>query len=211
MALVETRSDRKHREIMQAAAAVFIAKGYDGTSMDEVAVKAGVSKQTIYKHFLDKDHLFTDIVLATTEQVGDVVALVADALDGTSDLARDLGKLARAFLDRIMDEQLLQIRRLVIANADRMPSLGREWYEQGFGRVLATLASCFRNLGEKRLLRIEDPLLAANHFVGMLLWIPLNEAMFTGNTKPRKKAELDRLAAAAARTFLAAYGVRESR
>jgi len=211
MALVETRSDRKHREIMQAAAAVFIAKGYDGTSMDEVAAKAGVSKQTIYKHFSDKDHLFTDIVLATTEQVGDVVALVADALDGTSDLARDLGKLARAFLDRLMDEQLLQIRRLVIANADRMPSLGRDWYEQGFGRVLATLASCFRKLGEKRLLRVEDPLLAAYHFVGMLLWIPVNEAMFTGNTKPRKKAELDRLAAAAVRTFLAAYGVRESR
>jgi TetR/AcrR family transcriptional regulator, mexJK operon transcriptional repressor len=211
MALVEKRSDRKHREIIQAAAAVFIAKGYDGTSMDEIAAKAGVSKQTIYKHFSDKDHLFTDIVLATTEQVRDVVDLIANALDDTSDLAGDLGKLARAFLHRLMDEELLQIRRLVIANADRMPSLGRDWYEQGSGRVLVTLASCFRKLGEKRLLRIEDPLLAANHFAGLLLWIPINEAMFTGNIRPRKKAELDRLAAAAVQTFLAAYGARQSR
>ena len=196
---------------MQAATAIFVAKGYDGTSMDEIATKASVSKQTIYKHFSDKDHLFTEIVLATTQQVDHVVGLVANSLDDTQDLARDLEQLARTFLDVLMDEGLLQVRRLVISNAGRMPSLGRDWYEQGFGRVLAMLASCFRKLVEKKLLRVEDPLLAANHFSGMLLWIPVNEAMFTGNNRPRKKAELDRLAAAAARTFLAAYGARQSR
>jgi TetR/AcrR family transcriptional repressor of mexJK operon len=196
---------------MQAATAVFVAQGYDGTSMDEIAAKASVSKQTIYKHFSDKDHLFSEIVLATTQQVDHVVGLVANALKDTRDLAHDLGRLGRTFLEILMDEELLQIRRLVIANADRMPRLGRDWYEQGFGRVLDTLASRFQTLAERKLLQIEDPLVAANHFAGMLLWIPVNEAMFTGNTKPRKKAELDRLAAAAVRTFLAAYGVRQSR
>ena len=135
---------------MQAATAIFVAKGYDGTSMDEIATKASVSKQTIYKHFSDKDHLFTEIVLATTQQVDHVVGLVAHSLDDTQDLARDLERLARAFLDVLMDEELLQVRRLVISNAGRMPSLGRDWYEQGFGRVLAMLASCFRKTcGEK--------------------------------------------------------------
>jgi TetR/AcrR family transcriptional regulator, mexJK operon transcriptional repressor len=177
----EKRSDRKHREIMQAASAVFVAQGYDGTSMDEIASKAGVSKQTIYKHFSDKDNLFTAIILQT---------------------------LGRNFLKVLMDEELLQIRRLVIANADRMPSLGRKWYEQGFERVLATLSSCFRALADKKLLHVEDPRLAANHFVGMLLWIPVNEAMFTGNNRPRSAAELNRLADAAVRAFLAAYGAR---
>ena len=205
---LESRSDRKHREIMQAATEVFVAKGYDGTSMDEIAAKASVSKQTIYKHFSDKDRLFTEIVLATTRQVDDVVGLVAQSLENTRDLDQDLGRLARTFLNVLMDEGLLQVRRLVIANADRMPKLGRDWYEQGFGRVLAMLAACFRKLAERKLLRIEDPFVAANHFSGMLLWIPVNEAMFTGNNRPRKKAELDRLAAAAARTFLAAYGTR---
>ncbi len=73
----EKRSDRKHRQIMQAATKVFVAKGYDGASMDEIAAKACVSKQTIYKHFSDKDHLFTEIVLATTQRVDHVVGLVA--------------------------------------------------------------------------------------------------------------------------------------
>jgi TetR/AcrR family transcriptional regulator, mexJK operon transcriptional repressor len=201
----ETRSDRKHREIMQAATALFVAKGYDGTSMDEIATTAGVSKQTIYKHFSDKDRLFTEIVLATTQQVDHVVRLVLSTLDDTEDLVHDLGRLGRQFLQALMDEELLQIRRLVIANADRMPSLGRDWYAHGFERVLAALTSCFRTLADKELLQIEDAALAANHFSGMLL-IPLNEAMFTGNTKPRTKAELDRLADAAVAAFFAAYG-----
>jgi TetR/AcrR family transcriptional regulator, mexJK operon transcriptional repressor len=102
----------------------------------------------------------------------------------------------------------LQIRRLVIANADRMPSLGRKWYEQGFERVLATLSSSFRALADQKLLQVEDPQLAANHFVGMLLWIPVNEAMFTGNNRPRSKVELNHLADGAVRAFLAAYGAR---
>jgi TetR/AcrR family transcriptional repressor of mexJK operon len=204
----EKRSDRKHREIMQAATAVFVAKGYDGTSMDEIAARAGVSKQTIYKHFSDKDNLFTEIILATTQQVDHVVRLVIAAITDSRDLSRDLRVLGRNFLQVLMDEELLQIRRLVIANAHRMPSLGHKWYEQGFERVLVTLASCFRALADQKLLRVEDPQLAANHFVGMLLWIPVNEAMFTGNNRPRSKAELNHLADAAVRAFLAAYGAR---
>jgi len=201
----ETRSARKHREIMQAATAVFVAKGYDGTSMEEIATKAGVSKQTVYKHFADKERLFAEIVLATTDQVDQVVGLVTTSLGDTRDLESDLGRLARGFITALMKADVLQLRRLVIANADRMPKLGRSWYENGFERVLATLASCFQRLADQDLLHFEDPLLAANHFVGMLLWIPINEAMFTGNDKPRGQAELDRLADAGARAFLAAY------
>lgn len=204
----EKRSDRKHRQIMQAATKVFVAKGYDGASMDEVAAKAGVSKQTIYKHFSDKDHLFTEIVLATTQRVDHVVGMVATTLNDTKDLPSDLGRLGRTFLEALMADELLQIRRLVIANADRMPDLCRGWYEQGFGRILAVLASCFQSFADKGLLKIDDPLLAANHFAGMLLWIPVNKAMFTGDNTPYTKAELDRLAAAAVAAFMAAYGAR---
>lgn len=205
---LEKRSERKHRQILQAATKVFIAEGYDGTTMDEIAAKASVSKQTIYKHFSDKDHLFVEIVLATTQQVDHVVGLVADSLNDSRDLTHDLGTLGRAFLEVLMDEELLQIRRLVIAIADRMPNLGRDWYEEGFGRILTMLASCFRTLAEKKLLQIEDPFIAANHFAGMLLWIPMNEAMFMGKESLRQKAELDRYAAAAVQAFLAAYGAR---
>jgi TetR/AcrR family transcriptional repressor of mexJK operon len=200
------RSDRKHRAIMSAATDVFVARGYDGTSMEEIATTAGVSKQTVYKHFADKERLFTEIILATTDQVDQVIGLVTETLAQTKDLEKDLFHLGRKFLSVLMDAKLLKLRRLVIANADRMPKLGRSWYEQGFERVLATLASCFQRLAQEHLLKFEDPLIAANHFVGMLLWIPVNEAMFTGSDSPRSKAALDGLADAATRAFLAAYG-----
>jgi TetR/AcrR family transcriptional regulator, mexJK operon transcriptional repressor len=202
----EKRSDRKHREIVAAAAEVFLRLGYEGTSMDEIAAKAGVSKQTVYKHFADKERLFTEIVLATTDQVDQVVRLVATTLADTRDVQQDLGRLGREFVSALMDPQRLRLRRLVIANADRMPDLGRTWYEQGFERVLATLATCFQRMAEQRLLRLEDPLMAANHFVGLLLWIPINQAMFTGSVHQRTRADLDHHADAAVQAFLGAYG-----
>ena len=202
----EGRSARKHREIIEAATAVFMKLGYEGTSMEQIAAKAGVSKQTVYKHFADKERLFSDIVLATTGQVDRVVALVAGPLTETRALKKDLSLLGRQFVTSLMEPQLLRLRRLVIANADRMPELGRTWYQLGFERVLSTLASCFGALAKRQLLRLEDPLLAAHHFVGLLLWIPVNQAMFTGNDQPYSKVALERYADAAVSTFLAAYG-----
>ena len=191
---------------MDAATAVFLKKGYGGTSMDEIADIARVSKQTVYKHFADKDRLFAEIVLATTDDVDQAVRVLASTLADTRDVERDLREVARRFLGRLMAPQLLRLRRLVIANADRLPELGRAWYEQGFGRVLRTLATSFRRLAEHGLLDVEDAQLAAHHFVGMLLWIPLNEAMFTGNHRPFTNAKLERYADAAAAAFLQAYG-----
>jgi TetR/AcrR family transcriptional repressor of mexJK operon len=204
----ESRSDRKHKAILEAATAVFLSKGYDGTSMDEIAASAGVSKQTVYKHFTDKEQLYAEIVRATTDQIDGLMRLVAETLAVTGDLDKGLSQLARRFLTALMEPRLLRLRRLVIANADRFPDVGRTWYEQGFGRVLATLATCFRRLAEHQLLHLDDPLLAANHFVGMLLWIPVNQAMFTGSVRRRSKAELEQYADAAVRAFLRAYSVK---
>ena len=202
----EKRSARKHRAIVQAAITLFVSKGYDGTNVEEIATKAGVSKQTVYKHFDDKERLFMETVLATTDRVDQVITLVTGALADTQDLEKELGQLSRRFITVLMEPQLLRLRRLVIANAERMPELGRSWYEQGFERVLATLASCFERLARQKLLRLDDPLLAANHFVGLLLWIPMNEAMFAGSYRAMSTAALDRHVDAAVHTFLAAYG-----
>jgi TetR/AcrR family transcriptional regulator, mexJK operon transcriptional repressor len=204
----EGRSARKHREILEAATVLFMKLGYEGTSMEDIAEEAGVSKQTVYKHFADKKQLFTDIVLATTSQVDRVVALVAAPLAESLELKKHFTVLGRQFLTALMDPHLLRLRRMVIANADRMPDLGRAWYEQGFERVLGTLADCLAGLSKRHLLSLEDPLMAAHHFVGLLLWIPVNQAMFTGSDQPYTKSALDRYADAAVSAFLAAYSAK---
>lgn len=205
----ESRWERKHRAIMEAATSLFLTQGYLGTSMDEVAAKAAVSKHTVYSHFADKEQLFSAIILATTDQIDEPVGVVARTLADTNDLEQDLGELARRFLDALMEPDLLRLRRLVIANADRFPDLGRTWYENGFQRVLAMLAASFARLAGRNLLRVDDPLLAANQFVGMVLWIPVNRAMFTGSSDHDTPADLDRYARAAASAFLRAYGTHD--
>lgn len=198
----ESRSEAKHRAILEAATTAFLAHGYEGTNMDEIATGASVSKRTVYQHFVDKDRLFAEIVLATTDEIDALVRLVAASLAETGDVAGALRTLARPFLAALMEPQLVRLRRLVIANADRFPDLGRAWYERGFGRVLDTLTAGFQQLAGRGLLHAEDPALAANHFVGQLLWIPMNEAMFAGDDEPRSPAELERYADAAVRAFM---------
>lgn len=201
----EGRSARKHRAIVAAATTAFLDKGYDGTSMDEIAAAAAVSKQTVYKHFADKETLFAEIVLATTGQINQIVQLVTGSLAGTTDLEKDLGELARRLITVLMEPPILRLRRMVISSADRFPELGRTWYEQGFERVLAAMAASFQELAGRELLILDDPQLAADHFVGMLLWIPVNKAMFTGDDHYGTKIDLERYASASVRTFLHAY------
>jgi len=196
----------KHEAILEGAMGLFLEKGYPGTSMDEIAARAGVSKQTVYKHFADKHSLFSAILLATTGEVETLVRWTLEefADPQKADLAID--RLAQRFLYALMEPRLLRLRRLVIANADRFPDLGRTWYESGFERILNTLAESFHRLNKLGLLNARDPLLAANHFVGMLLWIPINKAMFTGSEQPFTEKELQHLAKTAAAAFLQAYG-----
>ncbi|MFB9626614.1 TetR/AcrR family transcriptional regulator [Nonomuraea helvata] len=204
------RTARKRRQIMDAARPVFLRNGYVGASMDEVAALAAVSKQTVYKHFTDKEQLFTSIILDTTGQVGGLATMIAKALDESHDLEKDLGALARQYLDALMRPDVLRLRRLIIAEADRFPDLGRTWYQQGFERSLKTLAAAFERLAERGLLRLDDPQLTAEHFVGLLLWIPVNKVMFWGAGDHYTEADLERLSEAAVAAFLRAYGTASS-
>jgi len=203
-AVSENGSDRKRKALL-AATEVFLDKGYDCASMDDVAAKGAVSKPTVYKYFSNKERLFAEIVRATTCEMDDLVCLVAESMAGKTSIESGLSVLARRFISALMQPRILRLRRLLITNAERFPDIGRSWYEQGFERVLATLAMSFQGFADRRLLNLNDPLLAANHFVGMLLWVPMNKAMFTGDYSSSRE-ELELFAVAAVRAFLAGYG-----
>jgi TetR/AcrR family transcriptional regulator, mexJK operon transcriptional repressor len=204
----ERRSTRKHRAILEAATTAFLRKGYLGTSMDEVAALAGVSKQTVYKHFADKQSLFTEIVTSTVNEVAEPVYNEVLNLQDTGDIESDLRDLARRMLAGVIQPRVLQLRRLVIGEAGRFPELGRTFYEQGPGRTIAALATAFERLAARGMLQLDDPLLAAQHFNWLIMSIPLNQAMLLGDDAPPARADLDRYADTGLRVFLAAYGRR---
>ena len=202
----EPRSVRKRRAILEAATALFLRNSYLGTSMDEIAALARVSKQTVYKHFADKESLFSAIVTAAVDAAGDPVLEDTTTLAESDDLAADLRALARRQLGSVLQPQLMQLRRLVIGEANRFPELGRAFYERGAGRSTAALADAFERLTARELLHAHDPELAAAHFNWLVMAAPVNRAMLLGDDAIPAAAELDRYAEAGVRAFLAAYG-----
>ncbi|WP_433516901.1 TetR/AcrR family transcriptional regulator [Nonomuraea sp. CA-143628] len=201
----EARSARKRQEILTAARAVFTAHGYVGTSMDAVAAAAGASKRTVYQYFADKEELFAGVVLDTVDRGYEYFKPAILALAETDDLATTLRDHARTTLRGLTDPQLLQMRRLVIAEAERFPEIGREYFERSWVRTLKLLAETFAKLTERGLLNTPDPDRAAYLFTWLIASIPANRAAFLGDAAAGTPEELNALADEGTRVFLAAY------
>lgn len=127
--------------------------------------------------------------------------------ESTGRFSTGCGQLARRYVSIVMQPQLLRLRRIIIGEADRFPGVARTWYQQGPERVAATLGARFQKLAQRGLLRMDDPVEAANQFNWLVLSIPLNKLMFYGDEAAFSKEELDHYADSGVRVFLAAYGM----
>ena len=200
------RSTRKRRAILEAARELFLQHGYLGTSMDDVAAVAKVSKQTVYKHFGDKRRMFVELLTGDMGSADASVAALAEAVPDSQDLETDLRAFARGYLAAVMQPHLMRLRRLVIGEAERFPELAAAWYASGPAQAYATFASWFEVLDRRGLLRADDPVLAAQHFNWLILSIPLNEAMARPiDDSLVAENDLHRYADEGVRVFLAAY------
>ena len=203
--MTEDRSARKRRVIVDAATTLFLRHGYLGTSMDQIAAFAAVSKPTVYKFFPDKEQLFTAIVLDTLDRAGTPFLTELSRLAESDRLAADLPALARRYLATVIQPPVLQLRRLVIGASHQLPELARAYYERAPEQTLRALAGCFRRLADRGLLLMADPEQAAAHFAFLVLGRALDKSLFCGD-EPFTQAELAAQADAGASAFLAAYG-----
>ncbi|MGI5133037.1 TetR/AcrR family transcriptional regulator C-terminal domain-containing protein [Pseudonocardia sp. CA-107938] len=207
--LDEGRTARRRRAILSAAAEVFLQHGYLGASMDEVAARAAASKQTVYKQFTDKEHLFAEVILGSNAQLAARLATQYAALDEATDAATALRVLARRFATDICRPDIVQLRRLVLAEADRFPAVSGAWFVDGFERSLVLLGAALARMAGRGLLReLDDPTLTAYQFAGLVMYKPMNQLMFAGTEARPSDDELARIADAAVQVFLAAYGPR---
>ena len=200
---------RKRAAIVQAATELFLRKGYDGTSTDQIAAAATVSKQTVYNQFGDKQKLFHDIILgvtATAERFAEDLPASVAGIREADDLEPAILALARRYLAAVMNPRVLALRRLMIGEAHRFPQLAADYYKRAPARVLTALADVFDRLAARGLLAIDEPATAAEHFAYLVLGRPLDHGMFHVDADPGAD-ELNRSADSAVALFLAAYRV----
>jgi len=198
----------KRRAVLDAARRLFLERGFAGTSMDDVASVAGVSKQTVYAHFSDKHRLFTELIETDVGQLDVAGHPLVTGMPDTDDLRRDLREYARFHLAVVMQPDLLRLRRMLIGEAERFPELARTWFANGPAMSVALFASWFAALDRRGLLNVPDPVMAGEHYNWLILSTPLNRAMSEPLDRPLyTRRQLDHYADEAVRVFLAAYAV----
>lgn len=205
------RAERKRRDILRAAREQFLANGYAGTSITEVAARADASKVTVYRHFADKESLFVAVIEDAIRQAEDRSRELVDTLAETTDLAADLRTFARRHLEVVTHPELVRMRRTIIGEAERFPALARTWHRRAPRQAQQTLGTVIQRLAERGLLAADDPHRAAQDLNYLILAAPLDEAMFTARATPFPRSRLHQWADEAVRVFLAAYGTSTTR
>lgn len=193
----------KHDLIRDAAKAVFLRAGY-GASMDLVAAEAGVSKQTVYNHFASKDALFR----ATMAALRDEFLNVLGEQDVSGKEPREtLTRLAEHVVTLLLRPSMLGLHRMLVAEAPRFPDLARQVYAAGPGEGGRRLAAYLAAQDRRGALRVPEPDLAAQQFLGAL----------TGNLQlralldvPVPQAEVERSVRHLVETFLRAHARHQS-
>jgi AcrR family transcriptional regulator len=198
----ETEDSAKRRQIVEGARSVFLAHGFDAASMGEIAKVAGVSKGTLYVYFKDKDELFKAIV--EKECVFQAEGIFAFDVDDP-DVAGTLARVGVAFVQKLCAPSRQAPLRAVIAIADRMPNIGRTFYETGPAVGLAKMRAYLEGQVAAGRLVIQDCEIAAAQFIETCHATLFKPVLF--NFAPPPPLErIEYVVSIAVRTFMAAYG-----
>jgi TetR/AcrR family transcriptional repressor of mexJK operon len=187
---------------------LFLRKGYAGTTMEDIAALAGLTKRTVYNNYAGKDALFTQIMLEVIAYADAFARRLREEFTAgitAANLRATLDDLGRRLALAVVRPEVIALRRLSIAEAKAFPALATEYFDRAPGQVLAALASGFAQLGQVGALRVADPRHAAAQFAYLVLGEPLDRAVLVGTIPPRKHV-ID-CAREGVETFLARYGV----
>lgn len=190
------KSEQKAGAILAAASALFLDRGFQGTSMDAVAQHAGVSKQTVYSHFANKEDLFKACIRHKVANYG----FGESAMVGDADLRSALLSITRRFVDLLFDPEVVAMHRVVLGEAASQPRIAALFFDSGPQRTKAAVVGFLRQqvaagrlqIGDDRLLYAAMQLL--NNAVGMYqmqLWLGLRDSVEEAELGPHLERVVD--------------------
>lgn len=167
--------------LLTAAQKSFLEEGYRA-SVDRIAARAGVAKQTFYNHFQGKADLFGEVIRQATSDL-----LIALDEDG-HDLCDRLTRFGSVYREKSLSPDGLCFYRVLAAESARFPDLAKTVYRTGPARTTARLAAVLETAMEQGLMRKEDARFAATTFLSMLVGAERTEFLFSGKPPARPNA-----------------------
>jgi TetR/AcrR family transcriptional regulator, mexJK operon transcriptional repressor len=195
------RGDKRRQQLAEVAEQIFLERGYAETTMQMIASRAGGSKETLYRHFANKEALFAEIIARRALAIsGPDSALARDDIPETV-----LFELGFGLMQVMMKGDSPSLFRIVVAEAPRSPELAAVFYAQGPGAMLSRLTNYLRAATRRNQLRCHDPVRAAKLFLGAVVAQHHLYMLIGQPPLPVSEAEMRKHVQAAVTMFLACY------
>jgi len=187
-AVIEARHDAPQdarQRLLDAACEIFRDEGYR-VSIDRIAARAQVARQTLYNHFPSKEALFEEVVRHAIQSI-----LVT--LDGNAEVRTTLLAFGNAYREKLLSAEGLSLFRTMTAEATRFPELAKQFFRQGPLATRKRLAAYLARAMEAGVLRRDDPDFAAEMLTAMLVDFDRLRGLINLQTdlpKPTKTAQV---------------------
>lgn len=198
------RENPKRNAILMAAAELFLEQGYEPVSMDAIAAKADVSKRTVYSYFDSKTVLFSSILIAHCNSMGGIA--LPDHPTG-HEPRRVLTEFGRVFVRMITSPRAVAMQRVIFREAERLPEVGRIFFQNGPQRHITKLADYLRQATAEGKLKVDDSTAAAFVFMSIVK-APFHLQQLCGIMENVPSAAIDRAVKNAVDFFLKASAVK---
>ena len=182
---------------------MFLEHGFAGTTMHDVASRAGISKASLYREHGSKDALFAAVVTDWAARGRGAMRPLVERLLTAPDLHAALVELAGTIQAAVLAADVVQMRRLVTAESERFPDVAADYLAASWDSNIAALAHTLAELGARGALHVDDPHIAAHQFTWTAVGAALNAHTIAGPAAATSSRQLARFAAAAADTLVA--------
>jgi TetR/AcrR family transcriptional regulator, mexJK operon transcriptional repressor len=180
----QVEAERRHRSLLAAATRLFLEKGWEATSIDEISRRSGVAKRFIYARYPDKAALFIGAVERFRSSLMGEIQAFGPLPD---EVEEGLYGFARRLLDIALWPDSVALHRLFIAAATHFPDLAKAFVERGRSHGLDEIKSVLAHYAARGAIKLGDPQLAAEQFFILVVGIPQRLALLVGRDPPAEE------------------------
>ncbi|USP40539.1 TetR/AcrR family transcriptional regulator [Acinetobacter sp. XS-4] len=191
----------KRARILQAAKAIFLKSGYHGTSMNQIAQEASVTKLTVYNHFQDKANLF---ICAITETCEETLSTKQFELDASADFYQALFIVCSRALQIIYSPEALKLEHVLFELAAEQSPLAEQFFTASHTRLQNQLTVFFQKAAELGFIQAADPVYQTELLLTLLLGVRHHKVLLRIIAVPSAQ-ELDQIIQDAINLFMLKY------